>query len=68
MKSGQDRVDYVLDTSERAFSILFQILDYNDWKMKCARVEVKGCHDPGKLHSFSFKFTSLLSPVYSDTG
>jgi hypothetical protein len=50
VKSGNDRADYLLDSPIRAMSIVFKIIDYNDEEMKCARVEVRGCHDSSEWY------------------
>ena len=50
-------MDYVLDSTVRATSIRFQILEYNDEMNKCARVEVRGCR-------YASKYNSLSCPVY----
>ena len=48
MKSGQDVVEYILDSPKTAYSIVFQMLEYNDLNLKCARLDVRGCEDRGK--------------------
>ena len=71
MKSGRDRADYFLDSSTRAFSMLFHILEYNDWEMKCARMELRGCHDSGEhhvLHLVVCLFTSWFFMVKERPG
>ena len=59
MKSGKDRVDYLLDEQLFALAVRFQMLDYNDHSMKCARVEVRGCYAAGRI---------LLYTLYSCSG
>ena len=48
MKSGMDRVDYILDQTISASAVKFQILEYNNANEKFARMDVIGCLYEGK--------------------
>ncbi len=64
MKTGRDRIDYVLDRPIWASAVMFQILEYNDELNKCARVEVRGCVDTGGYFSRMCPFSLPSNPFF----
>lgn len=49
-KSGQDRVDYILDQPISASVLKFKMIKSNELE-KCTRLEVRGCFDSGKIRN-----------------